>query len=263
MPYFKDKNVLVTGGASGIGFAVCSRLVREGARVLLTDVDEEGASRAAAMLECSWKPLDVTDRMAFLECVVQFEKSSGPLDILFNNAGVVASGEAHLFEYDDWKRVIDINLYGVVNGVHTVYADMVERKSGQIVNIASIAGLYPSAGQASYSASKYAVVGLSHALRVEGAQYGVKVNVVCPGIIKTAMRDNLEIKGEIGDKVMEILPDGMDVDKCAKKLLKGVSQNQSTIVITPMARALWGLVRIHPDLSMWFGSRMVDWLKRE
>ena len=261
MSYYKDKNVLVTGGASGIGYELCSQLVRKGAKVLFTDINTENASRAAKELGCDWQALDVTDEAGFKACVAKFETDAGRLDILFNNAGLANGGEANTYEYSDWKNIIDVNVYGVVNGVHAVYADMVERRSGQIVNTASVAGLFPSAGQVAYSTSKYAVVGLSHSLRAEAAQYGVKINVVCPGIIKTSMRDNLTIKGMNAEKVLDILPDGMDVKKCVSQLLRGVEKNESTIVITPMAKALWGMNRLSPDLSVWFGGKIVGWLK--
>ncbi len=263
MGYFKDKRVVVTGGASGIGYELCRQLVEAGAVVLLTDINAERAEAAASALGCIAAALDVTDKDAFVSCVQTFEKQSGSLDMLYNNAGMEVTGEAHHFEYDDWKKVIDVNVYGVVNGVHAVYSDMVRRGTGQIINIASIAGLYPSAGQVSYSTSKYAVVGLSHALRAEATRHGVKVNVVCPGIIKTAMRDNLSIKGiKDPDKALNMIPQGISVESCVVQLLKGVRKNESTIVITLMAKALWSMNRLNPDLSMWFGGRMVRMLEK-
>lgn len=261
MSYFKGKNVMVTGGASGIGLELCKQLQQAGAKVLLTDIHADSAASTAQQIGCVAAPLDVTDKSGFEACVQQFEADHGVLDMLFNNAGLAITGEAQTFEYNDWKKIIDVNLYGVVNGVHTVYANMVKREKGQIVNIASIAGLYPSAGQASYSASKYAVVGLSHSLRAEAAAHGVKVNVVCPGIIETPMRENLSIKSPNAKAILEQIPKGMNVQKCVRQMLDGVAKDHSTIVITPMAKALWSVNRLHPDLSIWLGSKIIDRFK--
>jgi short-subunit dehydrogenase len=134
---------------------------------------------------------------------------------------------------------------------------MVEQGSGHIINTASIEGLMPFPGTISYVASKYAVVGLSNTLRLEGADLGVKVSVVCPGYIKTAIfHDSKMIKMD-RDKVLEKLPErfGITPEKCALTILKGVERNKAFIVVTSYAKFLWLLYRISPGLIHWMVGR--------
>lgn len=260
--YYRDKNILVTGAASGIGLELATRLSERGARVWGADINFPEIASTTQNLNSgfSFRPvrLDVTDRKAFAKLV---ESTTGPLDILFNNAGIALTAEAREYTPDDWKRVVDINVFGVINGIDAVYKQMTDRGRGQIVNTASIAGLYPSAGQTAYSASKYAVVGLSHSLRAEAAGHGVKVTVVCPGIIRTSMRENLPIKGIDPASLLEILPEGMEVTECVRQILDGVERNESTIVISPLAKILWAANRINPDLAIWLGERVMDLIR--
>ncbi|MCO4763331.1 MAG: SDR family oxidoreductase [Myxococcales bacterium] len=254
MTNYRDKVVLITGGASGIGKSLGERLVAQGAKVVLADIDETRALLVADELGCAGVGADVTQLSAVRHAVDFAEATYGPLDVMINNAGVAVVGEAHTFEHEDWRRIIDVNLYGVIHGVHAVYGDMVARGAGQIINIASIAGLFPSAGQAAYVTSKYGVVGLSHALRAEASGHGVRVNVVCPGIIRTAMRDELTTKDGRGAQIRALLPRGADVDACARSILRGARRNSPTIVITPLAHGLAWLMRLAPRLGLWLNQ---------
>src|SRR5262249_37982231 len=110
---------------------------------------------------------------------------AGRIDYFFNNAGISIGGEAHTYRPGDWDDVLDVNLRGVANGVQAVYPVMIRQGGGHIVNTASVAGLLPMAGQLSYTTSKHAIVGLSKSLRVEARRYGVRVSVLCPGIVRT------------------------------------------------------------------------------
>lgn len=188
--------VFITGGASGIGRGLAERFGAAGARCFIADVNQDLVREAARSMGCTGVALDVCDAGQVRAVIEGITREHGPIDFLVNSAGIVRAGETHLFEYDDWKRVLDVNLYGVVNCIHAVYPEMVRRRAGHIVNIASIAGLFPSAGQVSYVASKSAVVGLSHALRVEAAAHGVKVSVACPGIIDTPMTRGFSVKSK-------------------------------------------------------------------
>ena len=256
MGYYSDKTVLVTGGASGIGRALGERLLEEGARVVLADVNATALGEVTQALGCHGVTFDVRD-------VAAVEAEHGPIEVVFHNAGVAITGEAHRFAYEDWKRVIDVNLYGVVNGVHAIYPRMVRRGRGHIVNVASIAGLFPSAGQVSYVASKYAVVGLSHALRAEAAGHGVRVSVVCPGIIKTPMREGLEVKAADASKLDKLLPEGMPVERCVEVILKGVGRNKATIVVTGLAHALYAMGRVSPSLTLWLNEKALGRLRAQ
>jgi NADP-dependent 3-hydroxy acid dehydrogenase YdfG len=257
-----NRVALVTGGASGIGRALGAALVAQGARVVLADVDAGRVQATAAELGCVGRALDVRDPEQWRALVEEIRAELGPIDLLVNNAGRVQTGETHLLERADWSGVIDVNLYGVVNGVQAVYPSMVERRAGQIINVASIAGLFPSAGQVSYVASKFGVVGLSHALRVEAARHRVRVSVACPGVIHTPMRDTLTVKGMDPEALRAQLPKGIPVERCARVILAGARRDRPTILVTWLAKALAALMRLSPTLGHWVNRRMFDHLIR-
>lgn len=244
-----NQNVFITGGASGIGRGLAERFGAAGARCFIADVNEDLVREAARSMGCTGVALDVRDAGQVRAAIDGIVREHGPIDFLVNSAGIVRAGETHLFEYDDWKRVLDVNLYGVVNCIHAVYPEMVRRRTGHIVNIASIAGLFPSAGQVSYVASKSAVVGLSHALRVEAAAHGVKVSVACPGIIDTPMTRGFSVKSKNPDKVKSLIPRGIEVGECCDVILRGVDRNDATILVGGLAHTLASLHRASPWLS--------------
>ncbi len=252
----------VTGGASGIGRGLAERLGAAGARCVIADVNADLVHEAARALGCTGVVLDVRDAAQVRAVVDGVTREHGPIDLLINSAGIVRAGETHLFEYDDWKRVLDVNLYGVVNTIHAVYPEMVRRRAGHIVNIASIAGLFPSAGQVSYVASKSAVVGLSHALRVEAAAHHVKVSVACPGIIDTPMTRGFSVKSKNPDKVKSLIPRGIEVGECCDVILRGVHRNDATILVGGLAHTLASLHRASPWLSGKLNGLSLRYLNR-
>ena len=254
---FQDKVVIVTGAASGIGRAVCEQMAEKGARLVMADINEGLLKEAAASISKGGRHarpvvLDVRDFNAVKKMVDDTAAEHGRLDYMFNNAGVAVMGEARYFEYDDWKRVIDINLYGVVNGVAAAYPLMVKQGFGHIVNTASLAGIIPTPVEASYVASKYAVVGLSNSLRIEGEALGVKVSVVCPGLIDTPIQDTAKLIRVNKQKLMAIAPKSMPADECAREVLAGVEKNKALILITGLTKISWILQRLSPGLIRWF-----------
>ena len=160
---FAGKTAFVTGGASGIGRALTVELLAAGARVTIADI--AGAPEAARALGCQAVALDVTDAEAVTRAVRAFVSAHGRLDYLFNNAGVAVVGETKSMSGADWRRVLDVNVSGVVHGVHAAYPILIQQGSGHIVNTASAAGLLPIPGAVAYATSKHAVVGLSTSLR--------------------------------------------------------------------------------------------------
>jgi short-subunit dehydrogenase len=156
--------------------------------------------------------------------------------------------------------LLDVNLRGVVNGAHAAYAAMVARGSGHIVNTASMAGLAPAPSFAAYCASKHGVVGLSLALRAEGAGLGVKVSAICPGFIHTSILENgklVNVKPEAARRASEGGPFVQSAESCARSILRGVARNRP-IIITPLPW-LWGwrLGRIFPALWTVLGRVMI------
>ncbi|MER6973635.1 SDR family oxidoreductase [Nocardioides sp. NPDC000445] len=185
--------VIVTGGARGIGRATVERLARAGARVAVGDLDpdlladvvtEFGSARVVAA------PLDVTDPASWREFLTAVA-DLGPWDVLVNNAGIMPLGSV-LKEEDALTRAIfEVNVHGPINGIKAVAPAMVERGQGHIVNVSSAVGRVPVPDAATYSASKFAVVGFSEALRMELAPSGVDVSLILPAMVQTELSDGV------------------------------------------------------------------------
>lgn len=269
MGIFADKIIIITGGASGIGRALGEELSRRQALVILADVNTELLEEVTSSIteaggRAKAVTLDVSDFEAVKKLVDDTIAQYGRLDYIFNNAGIAVGGEARDYSYDDWRKVIDVNLYGVVNGVTAAYPIMVKQGFGHIINTASLAGLVPVLGEISYIASKYGIVGLSNALRVEGAGLGVKVSVVCPGIIKTPIYHISKLIKIDREKLLKLVnrTPGMTPEKCARVILRGVERNKATIVITFLAKFSWLLHRISPGLVLWMGKQNMKIMRK-
>ncbi|QSW99865.1 SDR family NAD(P)-dependent oxidoreductase [Haloterrigena alkaliphila] len=190
-----DKTALVTGAGGRIGSVDCEVLAEEGAEVIALDVDVsaaetiaedvENAGGRAHAVEC-----DLTDREAVAETVSAVEEETDGIDILINNAGLVDARD-RVEEFDDeiWDRDVSVNLTGTYNVTRAVYPGMKDREWGRIINMSSMAGWYGGFGQASYSATKSALIGFGKTLALEGAQHGITSNVVAPSIVVGALAD--------------------------------------------------------------------------
>jgi NAD(P)-dependent dehydrogenase (short-subunit alcohol dehydrogenase family) len=183
------KVAAVTGGARGIGRATAGALAREGARVAIGDLDARLAERVAAELGggCLGLALDVTDRSSFESFLDRVESELGSLDVLVNNAGILHLGP--FLEEDDLatRRMIDVNLIGVINGTRLAVPRLRSRPEGHLVNVASSAGHLSPPGIATYAATKHAVVGLTEAVRAEHRDSPLEFSIVIPGVVKTEM----------------------------------------------------------------------------
>jgi NADP-dependent 3-hydroxy acid dehydrogenase YdfG len=182
------KIVCITGGARGIGEATAQALRARHARVVVGDVDEEAGKAVAHRLGLeAFIPVDVTDAGSFAEFVRQAESQVGPLDVLVNNAGIMPVGP--LLDEDEHtaRRVIDINVHGVITGTKLALHSMRPRRSGHIVNLASMAGVASVPGLATYNASKFAVVGFSDAVRLEVHPLGIDVSAILPYFVNTEL----------------------------------------------------------------------------
>lgn len=254
---YQDRVCIVTGSASGIGKATSEALLAQGARVVAVDLDLQALTEWAAgyaQVKLEIAALNVTDYEGFSALVERTVQSHGRLDYLFNIAGISIVGEAHELTIGHWRKVLDVDLNGVVYGSSIAYRLMVKQGHGHIVNLASIQGLIPLPMEAPYVTAKYGVVGLSHALRVEGAEHGVKVSVVCPGFVKTAIFTKSEVVALDRKKHIEGLSafekGGVTAEECAQTILHGVAKNKPTIMVTRLARSLWWLSRLSPKLLM-------------
>jgi NAD(P)-dependent dehydrogenase (short-subunit alcohol dehydrogenase family) len=256
------KVAFVTGGASGIGAALSTKLVDGGAEVWIADRQIDAAQELAQRLTSGGAKahaieLDVRDYSSFERAVAEVVQQSGRVDYLFNNAGIGVGGEVDSYTLDDWNDVLDVNLRGVVHGIQAVYPIMIRQRSGHIVNTASMAGLVTSAGAASYTATKHAVVGLSKALRVEAERHGVQVSVLCPGAIRTPILTmgkygRMTIAGVSDEQLLKFWEPfrPMAPDKFAERALRAVLRGDAIIVVPAWWKALWYLERLSPALSM-------------
>jgi NAD(P)-dependent dehydrogenase (short-subunit alcohol dehydrogenase family) len=196
MQNLTGKNAFITGGASGIGFAMAQAFLNEGMNVAIADVDTEALSRATTALSGSNArvvavQLDVTNRAQYEEVARQVEAELGSIHVLCNNAGVYRGGALDAVTYADWDWVMGVNVGGVINGLQTLLP-RIERhgEGGHVVNTASMAGVTTSPGLGIYNASKFAVVGLSEALRKDLEPRGIGVSVLCPGMVRTRILDS-------------------------------------------------------------------------
>jgi len=173
--------VAITGGARGIGLATARALVADGAHVAIGDLDEIDVRGAAGY------PLDVTSPASFARFVTSVERDFGPLDVLVNNAGVLAAGPVADQPDDVTRRILDVNLLGLITGTKLALRSMLGRGSGHIVNVASLSGETYAGGEATYCASKYGVVGFTDAARFELSGSGVRFTLVMPALVDTRL----------------------------------------------------------------------------
>jgi NADP-dependent 3-hydroxy acid dehydrogenase YdfG len=263
--HLPGKIAFVTGGASGIGAALATKLADGGAEVWIADRQLDAAQELAQRLgeggaKAHAIELDVRDYPAFERAIEEAVRQSGRIDYLFNNAGIGVGGEVDSYTLEDWNDVLDVNLHGVVHGIQAVYPIMIRQRSGHIVNTASLAGLVASPGAASYTAAKHAVVALSRALRLEAERHGIKVSVLCPGAIRTPILTG----GKYGRMTKTGLSDEellkfweqarpMAPEKLAERALRAVLRGDAIIVVPAWWKAWWYLERLSPALSMRVG----------
>ena len=251
-----DKTAIVTGGASGMGRELSRHLGRSGVSVTLADLNGEGACAVAAEITAGGGraravELDVGREGAMQRLVDETVEEHGRLDVLFNNAGIGVGGDYRDITLAHWQQIVDVHLWGVVYGTHAAYEVMVRQGHGHIVNTASTAGLIGIPTLVPYSAAKHAIVGLSTALRVEGAALGVKVSVVCPGFVRTGIFEATEMPGLDRDAALAGLPRFMtSADRAARIILRGVARNRAVITVGWDARLAWWLHRLHPALLL-------------
>jgi len=249
---FHGQSVLITGAAAGMGRALCLELCRAGAHVYAGDIQQEKlqtlAESAAGAGSIDSLMLDVTDPAQFAAAFERILQERDSLDMVINNAGIVVGGDFRETSMAEIEKITSINYWGVMYGTKQAYDIMAAQGRGHIVNVASPAGAMPVPLSTAYSATKHAVVGLSHSLRAEAALYGVKVSVVLPGMVKSELWENAINTGDYDyKKEMENTPVAqITSEQAALEILQGINRNQEDIVFPFVNRMIVKLYRMFP-----------------
>jgi NAD(P)-dependent dehydrogenase (short-subunit alcohol dehydrogenase family)/pimeloyl-ACP methyl ester carboxylesterase len=258
---FGGQLVLVTGAASGIGRATAFAFAEAGARVVAVDRDAEGAARTADMARLVGAPeawgecVDVSDEQAMEKLAAKVAAEYGIVDVLVNNAGIGLSGPFLDTTSEDWKKVLDVNLWGVIHGCRIFGKQMAERnQGGHIVNTASAAAYLPSRTLPAYSTSKAAVLMLSECLRAELAGKSIGVSAICPGIVNTNITATSRFAGvdaaeekrrqERSSRLYGLR--NFPPEKVADAILKAVVHNEAVVPVTAESKAALWMSRFAP-----------------
>jgi len=184
----KGKVAIVTGGASGIGKAICEKLAWEGVNVVIADLDEEKGLELAEEIGAEFKYCDVSDRENVENVVKETVEDFGKLDIMVNNAGIGSTNSIEDMDEEEWSQIISVDLDGVMYGAKAATPHLKETE-GVILNTASIYGLVGDVGATAYNAAKGGVVNFTRSVADDLAQYNVRVNSICPGFVDTPMTE--------------------------------------------------------------------------
>lgn len=247
----EGKTAFITGGASGVGLGMAKVFARAGMNVVIADIREDHLDAAMAQFgETNFRVhpirLDVTDRAAFASAADEAESRFGPVHLICNNAGINMFAPMDECTYDDWDWILGVNLGGVVNGVQTFVPRMkAHGEGGHIVNTASMASFITGPGAGIYTASKFAVRGLTESLRWSLAPYNIGVSVLCPGLVNSAIHESDKIRpaalskstGPVDPDFMKRLAEihkvGMDPVEVGEKVLAGIRRNDLHIFPHP------------------------------
>jgi|SRR5690625_3120434 len=249
------KVAIVTGGASGIGKAICKELVADNVFVIISDVHKQNGEALEAELNkeaiiSRFERVNVTDYKALESMMKEIYEEFGRLDYRINNAGIAMYGEMYDTTIEDWQEIVNINLWGVINGTEIGYKIMKEQGFGHIVNTSSAAGLGPSPESTAYATTKSAVVGLTTSLHYEAEAFGIKVSTLCPTFVDTPIFDEakaINMDKSIMAKQLQ-KQKMMSPQQLAKIALNGVHKNKPIICPMPMRKTMDVIFTIFPPL---------------
>lgn len=256
----RDKTVLVTGGSRGLGLVLAREFAREGARVVICARDEEELERARVDLQQHGAEVfavqcDVTNAPEVGSMVNQIHERFGKIDVLVNNAGTIQVGPVEVMNREDFDKAMQAHFWGPLNTMLAVLPEMRERRDGRIVNISSIGGKIAVPHLVPYSASKFALVGLSKGLRTELYKDGVVVTTVCPGLMRTGSPRNANFKGKHREEyawfsISDSLPlTSIKAERAARQIVDACRQGRAELVITVQAKLAVLFDSLFPELS--------------
>jgi NAD(P)-dependent dehydrogenase (short-subunit alcohol dehydrogenase family) len=232
--YYKDKISIVTGGNSGIGYALCEELLKRGSIVYMLGRNPQRVADAAKQLSEYGDKIhtliaDVTVQEQVENAIKNTVAEEGRLDFLFNNAGIGGTLQFETATLDDWKTIIDVNLWSVIYGVDAAVPIMLEQGFGHVINTSSISGIVPIPFQALYSVTKFGVTALTECLKYEYAEKGLRFSTVCPANIATPIFKK-DVEGKVHDE-LKIPDDAYPVDKTANIILDRAAEGKGIIII--------------------------------
>lgn len=255
---------IVTGGASGLGRALCVELARDGVFIIVADLNEAAADETVRELTASGGQaeavrLDVTSQPEVDRIVNEIATRHGRLDYMFNNAGFAIAGDTIEMTPEQWRKILAVNVEGCIWGTMAAYRVMAKQKFGHIINTASVAGLSPLPLSSPYSMTKHAVVGLTRSMRPEAAWYGVKLSVACPGFIATRLFDNGVGLGDRPFKETTAMGARLAIppERAARLLLRGVRKNRGIILFPFHARMISLMQRVARWVGVLIAGRVV------
>jgi len=205
----QNKTAIITGAGNGLGKAAAQLFAKEGANVVIADFSEAEGQKVAKEIEASggkatFIQVNVAEKESVEQLVKQTIETYGTVDILINNAGIIADGMLHKLSDEDWHKVLDVNLTGVFYCAQAVIPTMLAQGSGRIINTSSVSGVYGNVGQTNYAATKAGVVGMTKSWAKELGGKGINVNAVAPGFIETRM--TASVPDNVLDKMKAIVP---------------------------------------------------------
>jgi short-subunit dehydrogenase len=256
----QDKTVLITGGSRGLGLVMAREFAREGARVALCARDQAELARAQADLENGGVqvftvPCDVTDRTQVSDMVQTVRQQCGAIDVLVNNAGTIQVGPFEVMTLEDYEEAMRTHFWAPLYTTLAVLPEMRQRRSGRIVNIASIGGKISVPHLLPYSASKFALVGFSQGLRAELAKDGVVVTTVCPGLMRTGSPRNATFKGQHRAEyawfsLSDSLPvASMSAERAARQIITACKRGDAEVILSVPAQAAVIFHGLFPGLT--------------
>jgi NAD(P)-dependent dehydrogenase (short-subunit alcohol dehydrogenase family) len=254
---FRNKVALVTGGSRGLGLALCHELKHQGATVITCGRDAQTLERAVRQLGggVTAIPCDVTNRDHVYALIREVLTRFGRIDVLINNAGTIGVGAQENQSIADFEKTMAINFWGPLYTMLAAAPSMKERGEGRIVNIASIGGKIAVPHLAPYSASKFALVGVSKALRAEWARQGIVVTTICPGLMRTGSPRNAEFKGQNKAEyawfsISDSQPlTAMGTTRAARQILDACRQGRAEVVLTTQAKMAAKFDSLFPEWS--------------
>lgn len=250
MKTLHQKRVLITGAARGLGQTLALRLAAEGARLILVDCEIEGLCITAGLVsesaaEVATFECDLTNPQQISQTVAQIREQFQGIDVLINNAGVAWYGTVANMSAEDWERVLAVNLLAPIQLIREFLSDLQAQPEAYVLNVSSVYGLLATNLATAYHCTKFALVGLSEALRAECDRNGLGVTAFCPGFMQT------DLFGPAEDRKPDRRPPAWlcsSTDRVASKAVKAILRDRRMVVVSPLAHVLWATRRVFPGL---------------